>query len=180
METLITDILYNWGMNIRTITEADIPAYYALSLKLDEETSFRLYEPGERIGGIESFSTETAAFLKNPYSNIFLAEEDERLIGYLQAIGRTQRRIRHVVSINVAILQEYTGKGLGGKLFGALEKWAMQTGIKRLDLSVMVNNIPAQKLYERLGFVREGIKHGSIFVGGEFSDEYYMCKWLDY
>jgi RimJ/RimL family protein N-acetyltransferase len=96
----------------------------------------------------------------------------------LQAIGRTHRRIRHVVSINIAILQACTGQGLGGKLFGAMEEWARQCGIVRLDLSVMVNNIPAQKLYQKLGFVREGIKRGSMFVDGEYTDEYYMCKWL--
>jgi len=166
-------------MNVRTITEKDIPAYYNLSLKLDEETPFRLYEAGERPYDLELFSTETKEFLKNPYSNIFLAEEGGQLTGYLQAIGRSPRRIRHVVSINIAILQKYTGQGLGGKLFDALEVWAKQTGVKRLDLSVMMNNIPAQKLYEKLGFKKEGLKTFSMFVNGEYIDEYYMSKWLD-
>jgi RimJ/RimL family protein N-acetyltransferase len=166
-------------LGIRAITEADFPAYYELSLMLDEETDFRLYEPGERPYDSALFFRETADFLKNPRSNIFLAEEDGKLTGYLQAIGRSPRRIRHVVSINVAILKAYTGQGLGGRLFGALEEWAWQTGIKRLDLSVMGNNIPAQKLYERLGFEREGLKRGSMFINGEYVDEYYMCKWLE-
>jgi RimJ/RimL family protein N-acetyltransferase len=164
---------------VRAITEADIPAYYELSLKLDEETPFRLYEAGERPCDPDLFFRETADFLKNPRGNIFVAEKDERLVGYLQAIGRTARRVRHVVSINIAILQAYTGQGLGGRLFGAMEEWARQNGIKRLDLSVMVNNIPAQKLYRKLGFVREGTKRGSMFVDGEYIDEYYMRKWLE-
>jgi RimJ/RimL family protein N-acetyltransferase len=164
---------------VRAITEADICEYYELSLKLDEETPFRLYEPGERPRDPDLFFRETAEFLKNPHSNIFVAEKDARLVGCLQATGRTVRRIRHVVSINIAILQVYTGHGLGGKLFGATEEWARQNGIKRLDLSVMLNNIPAQKLYQKLGFVREGIKRGSMFIDGEFIDEYYMCKWLE-
>lgn len=166
-------------MTIREINEADFKAFYALSLKLDEETTFRLYEPGERPYDLDLFSLETADFLKKSYCNIFLAENEGQLVGYLQVIGRSPRRIRHVVSINVAILQAFTGQGVGAKLFGELEKWARQNGIRRLDLSVMVNNIPAQKLYERLGFVREGLKRSSMFVDGEFIDEYYMSKWLD-
>jgi RimJ/RimL family protein N-acetyltransferase len=162
----------------RAITEADIPAYYELSLKLDKETTFRLYEAGERPYDPDLFFRETTDFLKNPRNNIFVAEKNQKLVGYLQAIGRTPRRIRHVVSINTAILQAYTGQGLGGKLFGAVKEWARQNGIIRLDLSVMVNNIPAQKLYQKLGFVREGVKRGSMFVDGEYIDEYYMCKWL--
>ena len=166
-------------MTIRTITEADIPAYYNLALELDEETPFRLYEAGERPHDPQLFASETMDFLKNPTSNIFLADEDGRLVGYLQAIGRRQRRVRHVVSINVAILLKYTGKGLGGKLFNGLEEWARKIGVRRLDLSVMINNIPAQKLYEKLGFSIEGVKLGSMFVDGEFIDEYYMSKLLD-
>ena len=166
-------------MCVRAITEADIPAYYELSLKLDKETPFRLYEAGERPYDPDLFFRETTDFLKNPRSNIFVADKDDKLVGYLQATGRMPRRVRHVVSINIAILQVYTGQGLGGRLFGAAEEWARQCGIKRLDLSVMVNNIPAQKLYQKLGFVREGIKRGSMFVDGEYIDEYYMCKWLD-
>jgi len=163
---------------VRAITEADIPAYHKLSLKLDEETPFRLYEAGERPRDPDLFFRETIDFLKNSRSTIFIAEKDEKLVGYLQATGRAPRRVRHVVSINTAILQVYTGQGLGGKLFDALEDWARQSGIIRLDLSVMLNNIPAQKLYQKLGFVREGIKRGSMFVDGEYIDEYYMCKWL--
>ena len=165
-------------MLVRAITEADFRSYYELFLKLDTETTFRLYEPGERPYDPKMFSRETSDFLKNPRSNIFLALEDSAPIGYLQAIGRSARRIRHVVSINIAILQAYTGKGIGAKLFTATEEWAKQIGIKRLELSVMTNNVPAQKLYERLGFVREGLKRGSMFVDGEYIDEYYMCKWL--
>ena len=165
-------------MCVRTITEADIPAYHELSLKLDEETPFRLYEAGERPFDLKAFSAETLEFLKNPCSNIFLAEEDGKLVGYLQAIGRRPRRIRHVVSINIAILLAYTGRGLGGKLFAALEEWAGQNGIRRLDLSVMLNDLPAQKLYEKLGFKKEGTKFRSMHVDGEYVDEYFMSKWL--
>ena len=166
-------------MYVRPITEIDYPAFYELSLKLDKETSFRLYEPDERPHNPALFARETAGFMKNPHNNIFLAVRNDLLVGYLQAIGRSARRIRHVVSINVAILQAYTGRGIGARLFAVTEEWARQKGVKRLDLSVMANNIPAQKLYDRLGFVKEGLKRGSMFVNGEYIDEFYMCKWLD-
>ena len=166
-------------MSIRTITEADIPAFYELTLKLDRETIFRLYEVNERPYNLDLFSLEIGEFIKRSNCNIFVAVEDKQLVGYLQAIGRSARRTRHILSINIAILQSYTGRGLGAELFGAMELWARRKRIKRLELSVMLNNKPAQKLYERLGFVREGIKRGSMFVDGEFIDEYYMCKWLE-
>ncbi|MCL2008845.1 MAG: GNAT family N-acetyltransferase [Treponema sp.] len=166
-------------MTIRSIKETDFSSYYELSLKLDKETVFRLYEVGERQYNPVLFCSETRDFIKRPNCNIFLAVDNGMPIGYLQAIGRSARRVRHIVSINIAILQDYTGKGIGAELFKAAEDWARKKDIKRLELSVMLNNAPAIKLYSRLGYVREGLKRGSMFVDGKYIDEYYMCKWLD-
>lgn len=167
-------------MRIRSITELDAEAYRRLYRQLDAETPFRLYEEGERTGDMADYEAEIKRFITTLQSNIFVAEEEETgvLVGYLQAIGRTPRRVRHVVSINIAILQSHTGQGLGAKLFAALEEWAAGHGIHRLDLTVMQNNQPAQKLYTRLGFATEGIKKASMKLDSEYIDEIYMYKWL--
>lgn len=168
-------------MRIRDIEATDAAVYRELNQTLDAETSFRLYEPGERSEALTEYAAEIERFLQNPQSNIIVAEDEAtgKLVGYLQAIGRTQRRIRHVVSVNVAILQAYTGQGLGGQLFASLETWAKAHSVHRIDLTVMQNNLPAQKLYEKLGFAREGLKRSSMYVDGEYIDEIYMSKWLD-
>jgi RimJ/RimL family protein N-acetyltransferase len=36
----------------------------------------------------------------------------------------------------------------------------------------------AKHLYEKSGFVVEGIKKNAMFVDGEYVDEYYMAKLL--
>lgn len=167
-------------MDIRLLRQDEAAAYRDLYLQLDRETPFRLHEVGERPGDLAGFQEEVDRFCQSPQSAIIVAADEQtgQLAGYLQAIGRPQRRIKHVVSINVAILQAYTGQGLGGRLFAFLEDWARQNGVKRLDLTVMQNNLPAQKLYRRLGFVEEGVKHGSICLNGAYIDEIYMSKWL--
>ncbi|MDL2220006.1 GNAT family N-acetyltransferase, partial [Ruminococcaceae bacterium OttesenSCG-928-O06] len=146
---------------------------------LDEETPYRLYEPGERNAALAGFAEEIQRFLAVPSGTILVAEEEDgRLVGYLQAIGRPQARLRHVVSINVGILQSHTGRGLGAELFTFLEEWARTAGVHRLDLSVMTTNPRALKLYQKLGFAREGVKRRSMLVGGEYVDEILMAKWL--
>lgn len=168
-------------LRIRGIQSTDAEKYRALCDKLDRETVYRLYEPGERSRDIESYIEEIERFRANPTSKILVIEEKDtgELVGYLQAIGRPQRRVRHVVSINVAILRKYTGKGLGAQLFSALEDWARRHGVLRLDLSVMENNPNAIKLYEKLGYRREGIKRRSMCIDGVYINEIYMAKWLD-
>lgn len=167
-------------MRIRLITEEDAEAYRELYLRLDEETPYRLYEPGERPRELQGFCEEIGRFTGGGQGAIVVAEEEEtgRLVGYLQAIGRPQRRIRHVVSINIAILQSHTGRGIGGQLFAFLEDWARQHGVLRLDLTVMENNPNAHKLYQRLGFAEEGVKRRSMRFGDTFVDEIYMSRWL--
>jgi len=81
--------------------------------------------------------------------------------------------------IIIGILQEFTGQGIGGQLFTALEEWAHQTSITRLELTVMTHNKAGLALYKKRGFEIEGTKKHSLLVNGHYADEYYMAKLLD-
>lgn len=48
------------------------------------------------------------------------------------------------------------GQGVGSKLIAAIEKLARDEGFKKLWLTVWEENEKAQKLYERLGYVKTG------------------------
>ena len=60
-----------------------------------------------------------------------------------------------------------------------MEKWARSEGIIRLELTVECPNIAARVLYEKNGFVVEGIRSKSMKVNGEFVDEFYMSRIID-
>jgi RimJ/RimL family protein N-acetyltransferase len=112
----------------------------------------------------------------NKSSLLLVVEEGEELIGYLMAAGRNIKRIAHVVSISLGILQTHVGKGMGTRLFDELEKWARQNGKHRLELTVMENNTAGLALYKKMGFEVEGIKSRSLYVNGEYIDDIYMSK----
>ncbi len=167
-------------MIIRPIKIEDAQEYMKLYQSLDQETLFRLYESGERGENLQEYEEEIFRFTQGKQGIILVAQEKEskKLIGYIQGITRKPKRIAHVISINIAILQAYTGKGIGKKLFEELEKWAKENQKYRLDLSVMENNPNAYKLYQRLGFKEEGIKEKSMKFGSEYINEIYMSKWI--
>jgi GNAT superfamily N-acetyltransferase len=50
------------------------------------------------------------------------------------------------------------GTGLGEQLVDAIAEWAAGVGARRLILWVTEINAPAVELYERLGFVRTGVR----------------------
>lgn len=166
-------------MLIRHITRDDAARYLALRKLLDEETVFRLCEPGENRATLADQEAAIERVLASSNSTIILAEDHGELVGYLAAGGRPEARIRHVTHISLAIRQSHVGRGIGTRFFAELERWARRTGLHRLELSVMVNNPGAIALYRKMGFFEEGLKRHSMKVDGEYIDELYMAKLLD-
>ena len=166
-------------MLIRTIRPDDAEQFLNLCKKLDQETRFMMLEPGERTTTVEEQRDQIRRLLLQENSTIFVAEHDGQLVGYLGAFGGQFRRIRHSVHIVIGILQDFTGQGIGGQLFAALEEWAHQKSITRLELTVMTHNQAGLALYKKRGFTIEGTKKHSLLIKGQYIDEYYMAKLLD-
>ena len=163
---------------IREIKIEDSEEYLRLCKILDEETKFRPYDPGERNFSDEEQKHKIADVLNSTNSIILVAEENGELVGYISATGSNLNRLKHSTKIGIAIKLSCCGKGIGKELFYALENWARKNKLKRLELTVMTDNIGALILYKKMGFEIEGIKRKSLFINGEFADDYYMSKFI--
>lgn len=166
-------------MNIRTIRESDAEQFLNLCNRLDAETQFMMFEPGERTTTPGEQRTQIEQLLQHKNQTVFVAENADQLVGYLAAIGGEFKRNRQSVYIVIGILQAFTGQGIGTKLFQTLDEWAHQQHIHRLELTVMSHNKAGVALYKKQGFEIEGTKRHSLLVNGQFVDEYYMAKLLD-
>ncbi|WP_410986029.1 GNAT family N-acetyltransferase [Bacillus paranthracis] len=164
---------------IREIKVEDAASFLQLSKQLDEETKFMLYEPGERKFTAEQQEQMIQRFVENKYATILVAVEEERIVGFILVNGNHIQRKRHVASIVIGILQEYSGRGIGTRLFKEVEKWARLHDVWRLELiTVMAHNTRAQALYKKAGFEKEGVKRAALIIDGENIDEYEMAKLL--
>ncbi len=83
-----------------------------------------------------------------------------------------------VISRGCRAVDAFTGKKIGTQLFTEAEKWARDHGIHRLELTVIQKNEAGFGLYQKMGFEVEGTKRDSLFMDGEFVNEYYMSKLL--
>ena len=164
---------------IRQIKENDAEEFLNLCKKIDAETEFMMFEPGERPTTIEEQTNEIKDMLSTDNQTIFIAEKDDQLIGYLTAYGGRYNRNRHNAYIITGILQSFTSQGIGTKLFEELEGWAKKNKINRLELTVMAHNELAIALYTKMGFEIEGKKKQSLFINGSYVDEYCIAKLLD-
>ncbi|HBE85182.1 MAG TPA: N-acetyltransferase [Lachnoclostridium sp.] len=162
---------------IRPIEENDAESLWQMMSALDAETKYMMYEPKERMKNIDRIkSTIKEAVTGN---NLFLvAEADHVIVGYISAQKGILRRVKHSAYIVVGIRAAYQRQGIGTSFFKQLDKWADEKGVTRFELTVMCINDAARRLYEKNGFVVEGIKKNSMVVDGTYVDEYYMAKLL--
>ncbi|MEN2465816.1 GNAT family N-acetyltransferase [Ornithinibacillus sp. JPR2-1] len=165
-------------MRIREVILSDAPKLAQLILQVDASSEYMLWEAGERQISSESQKNMIERLQKSENSTILVAEEEKELIGYLFAIGGEAKRKKHTAYLVVGIHHAFRGKGVGRLLFAALNEWALEHNIHRLELTVVTDNEAGVSLYKKMGFEIEGTKTDSLYVNGDYLNEYYMAKIL--
>ena len=106
----------------------------------------------------ESFSMPWSAedfrgLLTREYCLYVVAEADGHIAG---CAGLTDSF--HEGNIDNVVTPEYRNLGIGGKMLEELLRLGNERGITAYTLEVRVSNAPAIRLYEKFGFVSEGIR----------------------
>lgn len=162
-------------MIIRKPKLSDTDNFFNMLVNLDNETKFMLFEPGER--GTDT--SRVKAMIENSesgYHLLLIADDGNEIVGFISAQRGLTNRIKHSAYIVVGIRQAYRGKGIGTKFFQKLDKWAQENKVTRLELTVLCPNTIAKHLYEKNGFVVEGLKKHTVLLDGKYVDEYLMAK----
>ncbi len=146
--------------------------------QVERESPFMLYESGERDISTEKQLQMIHHLVNKHNSNIFVTIQDGHIVGYLFAIGGSTNKTKHCAHIVIGVIEAYRGKGIGSSLFRELEKWA-KGKLHRLELTVITENNAGINLYEKAGFIIEGVKKHSLYMDNRFVDEYYMGKLLE-
>jgi RimJ/RimL family protein N-acetyltransferase len=165
-------------MLIREIKVEDAERFVELIMEVESKADFMLMEAGERKITAEQQRKQLEQIEKRSNSTIFVAEQEEKLVGYLIVMGGSARRTKHSAYLVIGILKDYRGSGIGTKLFQQLIEWAKTHNILRLELSVVTKNEVGLSLYKKMGFEIEGTKHNSLMIDNEFFNEYFMAKLL--
>jgi L-phenylalanine/L-methionine N-acetyltransferase len=101
---------------------------------------------------------------------------DGKLIG-LAGLTRLDNRRAHVGTMFMAVHDAFQGRGAGAALMQGLvdmaDRWL---NLSRIELTVYTDNARAIGLYERFGFVREGLHRDFAFRNGAFVDALAMAR----
>ena len=165
-------------MKIRMLCERDAEEFLHLRKQINEETSFMLREPDENALLAKQQLEQYQHNVSHDNLLILVAEHGEQLVGFLIGERGVRQRNRQRLGLVIGIVQASTGQGVGTQLFMAMEDWARQQGILRLELTVMTHNHAAVSLYQKCGFEIEGTMRRTMFIDGDYIDEYMMAKLL--
>ena len=104
----------------------------------------------------------------------------DEIVGTLTFDGGRRARLRHAGEFGICVLQSYAGQGLGRALVEYMLAWAQRGGVvRKINLKVRVDNLPAIRLYEQMGWVHEGRVTRDTVIDGEFSDCLMMGREVD-
>ena len=118
--------------------------------------------------------------INSDHSEMIFAIDNDKLIGtvaYYTEVRKSQRHIANVVGMYVK--KEYQGKGIGKKLLKEIIKIIKKRrDIKKIKITVVTDNKPALKLYEKVGFKKTALLKKELKVENKYYDEYLMEKLL--
>jgi len=102
------------------------------------------------------------------------AFDGPRLVGTCEVYRPRHNEIRHTGLLDIAILPSHRGIGLGQQMVKEALKLARRSGIWLVELRVFATNVPAIRLYEKMGFRRSGLVPNMIKKGGRYIDDVQM------
>jgi ribosomal protein S18 acetylase RimI-like enzyme len=141
-------------ISLRLVTEADsgfIEKVY-FSTRIDEFVMLG-WQPEQ----LEAFLKMQSDYQQRAYKMQFPAAENSLILHAENPVGRmiVDRTADYLLLVDIALLTEYRGNGIGAFLIRQLQEEAAEAN-KPLLLEVEKANIKAKKLYESLGFTING------------------------
>ncbi len=155
----------------------DVNEFCNFLKKLERETKFIFFECGERKINKKAVAQNIEKVIKNG-DICYVATDDNKIIGYVIAIKGHSSSNSHIATIVSGLLSEYNNQGIGYSLYQNVIKWANESNIKKLELTVITDNKVAIYLYRKFGFEIEGTRKMASLLDGKYYDEYYMAKIL--
>jgi RimJ/RimL family protein N-acetyltransferase len=158
-------------LEIRPITPDDIEGFHRAVDVVARERKYLASLEAPPLASTREFVLENIT-KGNP---LFVVIADGGVVGWCDIVRQTRPIHAHTGVLGMGLLPLFRGQGHGRKLVEASLHAAKLAGFSRVELTVHADNPRAIALYERVGFVREGIKRRASCIDGRFGDTIMMA-----
>jgi RimJ/RimL family protein N-acetyltransferase len=107
-----------------------------------------------------------------------VAEVDRKVIASLGCDRARRPREKHICEFGITVGRAYRGIGVGRAMLETLEVWARENEIEKIILRVFDTNTRARALYDKMGYVSEGVERHAVKFPDEYVDAIRMAKFL--
>lgn len=142
-------------MQIRAFRPGDLPALKAMTVEAFNGVS--IDQGMEQVHGLingRNWQWRKARHLDDDAAReaegIFVAEAEERVVGYITTWRDIEAGIGHIP--NVVVVAEERGRGLGRKLIEHAMDHFRKCGLTHAKIETLVQNARGSHLYQSLGF----------------------------
>jgi ribosomal protein S18 acetylase RimI-like enzyme len=126
-------------------------------------------------------SDQTRAYIQTALTGSVyqvVAVDGGNVIGACDVRRSELKGFAHVGQLGMYVRKAWRGRGIGRKLLSACLSVVKQAGLEKIELEVFADNIPAIRLYESTGFLREGLKERGRKWHDRYQDVVLMALWL--
>ena len=166
------------GFRIREGRITDASALAEAQRKIAEKPGFLVSRPHELTD--EKFKNWLTTLTRAENATCLVAEKDGRVIGHGMLDPLHLDAIRHVVHLTLAVHQGSQGQGVGTALLTKLIEWARSVPtVEKIELHVRSENVAAQSIYRKAGFIEEGRWRRRVKVSSDhYLDDVLMGLWV--
>jgi len=125
----------------------------------------------------EMWSKRLAAGADNERRVALVAVDQGQVVGHCGLWQNERVRLAHGGSLAIGVAPRWQGKGVGSRLLAAaLEVADNWMALRRVELTVYIDNAPALALYRKFGFEVEGELRDYAVRDGRLANVYTMAR----
>ena len=106
---------------------------------------------------------------------VLVAEAHGEVVGNVLVSVDRGAATEHIGVLSILLGSGWRDVGIGSELVVAAQQWAADRSLRKLSLGVFPDNERAIAVYEKHGFVREGVRRMQYRSGDAFRDELLMA-----
>jgi len=164
------------SLTIREARLEDAEAILSVLKEVASEENLLLLDKGEYDIRLEKRHILSAK--SSGKTLILVAEVDGKVVGVGEVKIGEFKKNSHTAELGLAITKEFRGLGVGKALIKEMLSYAEKKGVEKVWLSVFSTNNAAIRLYQKFGFVVEGVRKKQFKINNTYVDELLMAKFL--
>jgi RimJ/RimL family protein N-acetyltransferase len=167
-------------LSIRPAVRSDAAAYVAYMNEVGGESDYLTFGRDEYGRSVEEVAGMIEAMSARDNELFCLAFVNGQLVGALMLEAGHRPRVRHSAELSITVKKDSWSKGIGSALMDYCLSWLKSARtITKVNLRVRDDHVRAIRLYEKKGFVSEGITARALRAHGQYYSVRHMGLSID-